>query len=99
MIINNNHNISLIYPIKRNPNFVRFAPVAPIDLMMKMNDIPDVIMDYHLLLAHDVVAKPSRYKEGFQAIRAKNSIYGRTTCVIMDTSVIELGNCSKRQKL
>jgi hypothetical protein len=59
----------------------KFAPVAPIQVISKMPSI--VAGDYHLLLAHDVANHDQEYRRYFGSF--KNT-------VIMDNSVIELGN-------
>lgn len=60
----------------------KFAPVCPVNLLKSMS--PYASGDYHLLLAHDVAAKGKDYR-GFA-----NAFHNMT--VIMDNSVIELGN-------
>ena len=60
----------------------KFAPVAPIQVVDAMP--PSVCGDYHLLLAHDVAAHDQRYGRFFGSIN--------NCTVIMDNSVIELGN-------
>lgn len=59
----------------------KFAPVAPIQVVSKMH--PGASQDYHLLLAHDVAEHSDAYRKFFGL--QKNT-------VIMDNSVIELGN-------
>ncbi len=59
-----------------------FAPVAPPQLLRKMRELGDfVIGSYHLLLAHDVVARPHAYE----------GLFPRGAFIILDNSVIELG--------
>lgn len=58
----------------------RFAPVAPAHIVAKLPAFERG--DYHLLLAHDVVANPKAYGDLFNH-------YGME--IIMDNSVIELG--------
>jgi hypothetical protein len=60
----------------------KFAPVCPIHVLSKLH--PENSGDYHLLLAHDVAANAEAYKQWF------GKLYSKT--VIMDNSVIELGN-------
>lgn len=60
----------------------KFAPVAPIQVVSKLS--PAACGDYHLLLAHDVADKDNAYRKFF------NTIHNPT--IIMDNSVIELGN-------
>jgi len=60
----------------------QFAPVAPPQLLRALREQGEhVVGRYHLLLAHDVAAKPHEYKE----LLPPNSM------VIMDNSIIELG--------
>lgn len=60
----------------------KFAPVCPIHILRRLE--PANSGDYHLLLAHDVAANANDYKSWF-------GIH-RNMTVIMDNSVIELGN-------
>jgi hypothetical protein len=59
----------------------KFAPVAPIQVVSKMD--PLACGDYHLLLAHDVADKAQEYRRFFGS--------HQNFTVIMDNSVIELG--------
>jgi hypothetical protein len=60
----------------------RFAPVAPPQVLRGLKDMSDHIVGrYHLLLAHDVAARPEEYR----GLLPDNSL------VIMDNSIIELG--------
>lgn len=58
----------------------KFAPVCPPHLLTKMSSYASG--DYHLLLAHDVAARPEEYRKFFNSSHLT---------VIMDNSVIELG--------
>ncbi len=58
-----------------------FAPVAPPELLSLLKKA-DLLGDYHLLLAHDVVARPDLYIEIFDGFEGT---------IIMDNSLIELG--------
>lgn len=60
----------------------KYAPVVPISLARKLKEL-DLLGNYHLLLAHDVLAKPKEYAE----------VYGDIpdATIIMDNSLIELG--------
>ncbi len=58
-----------------------FAPVAPIQVVSKLS--PSACGNYHLLLAHDVAAHSQEYRQFFGP---------PNMTVIMDNSVIELGN-------
>lgn len=63
---------------------MRFAPVCPIHVYEALAEAGhEYIGDYFLLLAHDVLANQKRYADFFQ--------YRKAT-IIMDNSVIELGN-------
>ena len=60
----------------------KFGPVAPIQVVRNLS--PRACGDYHLLLAHDVAEHDVEYRQFFGRI---------SNCtVIMDNSVIELGN-------
>ena len=61
----------------------KFAPVAP-PLMLLDLKAKGALGDYHLLLAHDVIAQKELYREVFSDLDEKPFI-------IMDNSVIELG--------
>lgn len=63
----------------------KFAPVAPTNILMELKE-RKCLPDTHLLLAHDVAAKPNEYRKIF--------VEGNTSQrynIIMDNSVIELG--------
>jgi hypothetical protein len=61
----------------------QFAPVAPPNVLRSLRDLGDTIVGrYHLLLAHDVVARPHLYKD----------LLPDGSFVIMDNSIIELGH-------
>ncbi len=66
----------------------KFAPVAP-PLMLLDLKRKGTLGDYHLLLAHDVVAQKDLYKEVFDGKYRDGS--DTRPFVIMDNSVIELG--------
>lgn len=60
----------------------RFAPVVPLSIARMLQE-QGALGDYHLLLAHDVLAHPKEYQE----------IYGgKGYDIIMDNSLIELGH-------
>lgn len=71
----------------------KYAPVMPIRLFQALlehqlkHDTEDVIGDYFLLLAHDVLAYPDEYAEIFQ----NRDLVPKDSFVILDNSVIELG--------
>lgn len=63
---------------------MRFAPVCPIHIYEELAAKgPAYIGDYFLLLAHDVLANREAYARFFQF---------RNCTIIMDNSVVELGN-------
>lgn len=63
---------------------MKFAPVCPIHIYEGLAAKGDAyIGDYFLLLAHDVLAHPTRYATFFR---------NRNATIIMDNSVIELGD-------
>ncbi len=67
---------------------VRYSPIAPITILEALFD-HDLLNDYLLLLAHDVVLHPARYEQLVFDLRAW---YGEdSTFIIMDNGVIELG--------
>jgi hypothetical protein len=64
----------------------RFAPVVPLQLARWLKE-RNALGDYHLLLAHDVLSDPHGYAEVYGDIgRSSNGL------IIMDNSLIELGN-------
>ena len=66
----------------------KFAPVAPIHIyeaMLETQNRP-LLGSYYLLLAHDVLANAKRYEKVFSDPLLKDAT------IIMDNSVIELGN-------
>src|SRR5881392_1163767 len=65
----------------------RFAPVCSLD-MLKELDYYQVLGDYHLLLAHEVLKQPNEWKKFYSKIR---SFLGSNPFVIMDNSLIGLG--------
>lgn len=58
-----------------------YSPVAPIDVLLKLQSA-DLLGNYLLLLAHDVVINPEKYQKLIENFRG---------IVIMDNSLIELG--------
>lgn len=60
----------------------KFAPVVPTQVAAYYHD-QGMLGDYHLLLAHDVVAHPTEYHRLYSDV---------SRFVIMDNSVIELGH-------
>lgn len=74
---------------------VQFAPVCPIriyEAMEKFDDDnnADILGDYFLLLAHDVLKDAKRYEAFFKE---------RGCTIIMDNSVIELGEACTAENL
>lgn len=67
----------------------KFAPVAPIQVLEGLWAAgPEAFGDYHLLLAHHTVEHKARFKALFETIA--NS--GHTCTIIMDNSIVELGD-------
>jgi hypothetical protein len=70
---------------------MKFAPVCPINIYEGLAEKgPEYLGDYFLLLAHDVLDKPKRYEALFK---------GKDYTIIMDNSVIELGDACTAQNL
>lgn len=59
----------------------RFAPVAPVRVHQRLAEA-GVLGDYHLLLAHQVLAGPTKHADFYRKLDAY---------IIMDNSLIELG--------
>lgn len=68
----------------------KFAPVCPPQLLKAFKDRGE-LGSYHLLLAHDIVAKPDLYREIFDTRRFRPVDF----TIILDNSVIELGGSVK----
>lgn len=64
---------------------MQFAPVVSLGMAQQL-EAAGLYGSYHLLLAHQVLADPSGWRDLFTSIRAK-----RIVMVIMDNSLIELG--------
>ncbi len=70
---------------------MKFAPVCPIHIYEALADAGDeYIGNYFLLLAHDVLANAERYAKFFA---------NRDCTIIMDNSVIELGDACNAKNL
>lgn len=71
----------------------KFAPVAPLPVLRKMTELGrDVVGDYHLLLAHDVLANETSWASWSQDLFTLQRVAGLADpIIIMDSSVIELG--------
>jgi hypothetical protein len=68
----------------------KFAPVAPIQVLEDLYDRgPQILGDYHLLLAHHTVDKHDRFRALFELVQEDGNLF---PFVIMDNSLIELGN-------
>lgn len=61
---------------------VRFSPVGPIGLLEGLKEL-EILGDYLLLLAHEVLKTPKRYVELLKG--------AQSTYIILDNGVIELG--------
>lgn len=66
-------------------NTKHFAPVVPLSIAACLKE-NNLLGNYHLLLAHDVLANPDAYKEIYRPYTD-----GRPMDIIMDNSLIELG--------
>lgn len=78
---------------KRILPYTKFAPVAPLAVMQHLSTLGrDVIGDYHLLLAHDVLQNPDGWYQWSADLHSSFNNAGlNAPTLIMDTSVIELG--------
>ena len=63
----------------------RFAPVVPLQIARVLKE-EGLLGNYHLLLAHDVRAWPTEYKQVYGDL-----VQDPKSIVIMDNSVVELG--------
>jgi hypothetical protein len=77
-----NRNLLYNRELDKEAIMSQFAPVCPPALLKDMKS-KGVLGKYHLLLAHDVVAKPRLYRDIFKR--------GEGHYIIMDNSLIELG--------
>lgn len=59
----------------------KYAPVAPVEVLLQLKE-KELIDNYMLLLAHEVVEKPNQYSELMEGFEGT---------VILDNSLIELG--------
>jgi hypothetical protein len=66
-------------------DYSRFAPVAPVKILKHLKDV-GMFGDYHLLLAHDVADQKNA--DQFSSLFLERD---RGTFVIMDNSLVELG--------
>lgn len=73
---------------RRSFPHTKFAPVAPLALLQEMLE-RQIVGDYHLLLAHEIIANPKGWRQWARDIRS--AFWPRTPTLIMDSSVIELG--------
>jgi len=76
---------------------VRYSPIGPITLLEQLflyeeDSAKPLLGNYLLLLAHDVLANPARYRALIIKVRMRAIERGwGDTCIIMDNSVVELG--------
>lgn len=61
----------------------KFAPVCPAHILQELQ-LARAFKDYHLVLAHDIVAHKEEYRKVFQG-------FSWPDAVILDNSIIELG--------
>jgi hypothetical protein len=66
---------------------VKYSPIAPIKLLQDLHYAHELLGDYHLVLAHDVLAHKNDYHQLFFDLRHKY----KDLFVILDNSTIELG--------
>lgn len=69
------------------PHTARYSPVAPISLLQQLHQ-HNLLGDYLLLLAHDVLEHPEEYLSLTDDVAAR---YANDLFIIMDNSVIETG--------
>ena len=69
-----------------------FAPVAPIQILEAMKE-KGCLGTYHLLLTHHVLEHPQRFHDLFESSSA------RQHTIIMDNSVVELGDAVSDEKV
>lgn len=82
----------------------RFAPVGPLSVMWPLLSAGcEAIGNYHLLLAHDVLANPNSWRDWSNALRNMRwHLEGgkiQHPTIIMDSSVIELGKPMPMSKI
>jgi len=63
----------------------RYAPVVPLSIARMLKEAK-ILGNYHLLLAHDILAHPHEYREVYGHLQEDAFKY-----IILDNSVIELG--------
>lgn len=75
----------------------RYAPVCPLPLLKDLfAKSAGYHGSYHLLLAHDVLANQGAYAEHFENMR---DYFGRRFVVLMDNSIVELGNAVNMEQV
>jgi len=76
----------------------RFAPVVPIHVAEALQGADvgeDSLGGYHLLLAHDVLARPEDYQRVYGKVRERFP----ESFIILDNSIVELGSAMKMKDL
>jgi hypothetical protein len=73
----------------------QLAVIAPISLQVNLDLKYGLMGDYHLLLAHQVLANRQVYFDYYMALRRS----GRDPVVIMDNSLVELGRALPADRL
>ncbi len=68
----------------------RYSPIAPIDLLEEMHSL-GILGSYLLLLTHDVLLYSNRYQNLIRKVRMEHK---DATFIIMDNSVVELGEAA-----
>ncbi len=69
----------------------RFAPVVPLAIARQLQGKypnKDLLGNYHLLLAHDILKHPKEYQQVYGEVRRR---YGKDSFIILDNSIVELG--------
>jgi hypothetical protein len=77
----------------RHANRAQFAPVCGVQIYEQMA-IRNTLGNYHLLLAHDILARTERYQAVFQGLAQRSP--HRT--VILDNSLVELKDAMVNEK-
>jgi hypothetical protein len=76
----------------------KFAPVVPIQIAEQLQGKTkedDIFGDYHLILAHDVLANPEGYKRVYDRVRERFP----ESFIILDNSIVELGTAMEMEAL
>jgi hypothetical protein len=78
----------------------KFGPVAPIQVLEGLFAHDTTTFgDYHLLLAHHTVAHSKRFRDLFEHVGNVALNTGKEVTVIMDNSIVELGDAVDMQMI